>query len=118
MILGMTTATFTTLHVLISLVGIASGLVVMYGLLTANRLEPLDDPLSGKYRRHQHHGVPVPIQGSYAGDRDRCPLADRARVRGVGPVCVEPDWRLASDLYCGRLGRFILQRVRVCGAVL
>jgi len=38
-ILGMTTATFTALHVLISLVGIASGLVVMYGLLTANRLE-------------------------------------------------------------------------------
>lgn len=39
MILGMTIATFTALHVLISLVGIASGLVVMYGLLTANRLE-------------------------------------------------------------------------------
>lgn len=39
MVLGMTTATFTALHVLISLVGIASGLVVMYGLLTANRLE-------------------------------------------------------------------------------
>jgi len=39
MILGMTTATFTALHVLISLVGIGSGLVVMYGLLTANRLE-------------------------------------------------------------------------------
>ena len=39
MILGMTTATFTLLHVLISLVGIGSGLVVMYGLLNANRLD-------------------------------------------------------------------------------
>lgn len=39
MILGMTSATFTALHVLISLVGIASGLIVMYGLLTANRLQ-------------------------------------------------------------------------------
>jgi hypothetical protein len=38
MILGMTTATFTLLHVLISLLGIGSGLIVMYGLLTANRL--------------------------------------------------------------------------------
>lgn len=38
MILGLTTSTFTLLHVLISLVGIGSGLVVMYGLLTANRL--------------------------------------------------------------------------------
>ena len=39
MILGMTTSTFTQLHVLISLVGIASGLVVMYGFLTAKRLD-------------------------------------------------------------------------------
>lgn len=39
MILGMTTATFTLLHVLISLVGIASGLVVMYGFLSSKRLD-------------------------------------------------------------------------------
>lgn len=38
MILGMSTATYTLLHVLISLIGIGSGLVVMYGLLTAKRL--------------------------------------------------------------------------------
>lgn len=31
MILGMSTATFTFLHVLISLVGIGSGLIVMFG---------------------------------------------------------------------------------------
>jgi hypothetical protein len=34
MILGMTTSTFTLVHVLISLVGIASGLVAVFGLLT------------------------------------------------------------------------------------
>ena len=39
MTLGMSTATFTLLHVLISLVGIGSGLVVLYGLLTAKRLD-------------------------------------------------------------------------------
>ena len=39
MILGMSTATFTLLHVLISLVGIGSGLVVIYGFLTSNRLD-------------------------------------------------------------------------------
>jgi uncharacterized membrane protein SirB2 len=39
MILGMTTSTFTLVHVLISLVGIASGFVVMYGLLTEKRLD-------------------------------------------------------------------------------
>ena len=39
MILGMTTSTFTLVHVLISLVGIASGFVVIYGLLTEKRLD-------------------------------------------------------------------------------
>ncbi len=39
MILGMTTSTFTLLHVLISLVGIVAGLVVMYGFITARRLD-------------------------------------------------------------------------------
>src|SRR5271169_4442955 len=39
MILGMTTATFTLLHVLISLIGIGSGFVVVSGLLTGKRLD-------------------------------------------------------------------------------
>ena len=39
MILGMSTSTFTLLHVLISLVGIASGLLVMYGLITARSFD-------------------------------------------------------------------------------
>ena len=39
MILGMTLATFTLFHVVISLVGIASGLIVVYGLLTGKRLD-------------------------------------------------------------------------------
>jgi hypothetical protein len=39
MILGMSTATYTFLHVLISLVGIGSGFVVLYGLLTRKRLD-------------------------------------------------------------------------------
>jgi hypothetical protein len=39
MILGMSTGSYTLLHVLISLVGIGSGLVVMFGFLTAKRLD-------------------------------------------------------------------------------
>ena len=38
MIFGMTTSTFTLLHVLISLAGIGSGFIVVYGLLTGKRL--------------------------------------------------------------------------------
>ena len=39
MIFGMSTATYTFIHVVISLVGIFSGFVVMYGLLAAKRLD-------------------------------------------------------------------------------
>src|SRR5271165_5129642 len=39
MILGMTTATFTFVHVLLSLVGIGSGLLVVYGMLRGNRFD-------------------------------------------------------------------------------
>ena len=39
MILGMSTATYTFVHVLISLVGIRSGFIVMFGLLTGKRLD-------------------------------------------------------------------------------
>jgi hypothetical protein len=37
--LGMTESTFTALHVLISVIGIASGLLVVYGLLTGKRFD-------------------------------------------------------------------------------
>lgn len=39
MILGMTTSTFTFVHVLLSLVGIGSGLLVVYGLLIGKRFD-------------------------------------------------------------------------------
>lgn len=40
-VLGMSLASFTLLHVLISLIGIGSGLVVAYGMLTGKRLDRL-----------------------------------------------------------------------------
>jgi hypothetical protein len=39
MMLGMSLATFTFVHVLISLIAIASGLVVLFGLLSGKRLD-------------------------------------------------------------------------------
>jgi uncharacterized membrane protein YphA (DoxX/SURF4 family) len=38
-ILGLTESTFTAVHVLLSVVGIASGLLVVYGLLTRKRFD-------------------------------------------------------------------------------
>jgi len=37
MVLGMSLQTFTLIHVLVSLAGIASGIVVLYGFLTNKR---------------------------------------------------------------------------------
>ena len=39
MTLGMSLATFTLVHVLISLAGIGSGLVVLFGMLTGRRMD-------------------------------------------------------------------------------
>ena len=41
MILGMSLSTFVTVHVIISLVGIVAGIIVMFGLLTSNRMPGL-----------------------------------------------------------------------------
>lgn len=41
MILGMSTANFTLFHVILSLVGIGSGILVVIGMLSANRLPGL-----------------------------------------------------------------------------
>ena len=39
MILGMSTASFTLFHVILSLLGIAAGIVVVFGMLAARRLD-------------------------------------------------------------------------------
>jgi hypothetical protein len=41
MIFGMTTHTYTVIHVVLSLIGIASGLVVVFGMLAKKRLDGL-----------------------------------------------------------------------------
>jgi hypothetical protein len=41
MILGMSTSTYTMLHVLISLIGIGSGIAVVFGMLRAKRLDAI-----------------------------------------------------------------------------
>jgi len=41
MILGMSLSAFTTLHVIIGLIAIVSGIIVMFGLLGSNRMPGL-----------------------------------------------------------------------------
>ncbi len=42
MILGMSIAAFTTLHVVISLIGIATGFIVAFGMISARRLPAMN----------------------------------------------------------------------------
>jgi hypothetical protein len=44
MIWGLTTSSFTAVHVALSLVGIGSGLIVLFGLLATKRARP--EPMS------------------------------------------------------------------------
>src|SRR4051812_29693867 len=39
MVLGMSLQTFTSVHVVISLIGIATGLIVLWGMFSSSRLE-------------------------------------------------------------------------------
>ena len=41
MILGLSTSTFVTVHVVISLIGIVAGIIVMFGMLGSNRMPGL-----------------------------------------------------------------------------
>ena len=74
MILGMTTATFTLVHVTISLIGVGTGLVVLYGLLKNERMDggtaiflvstvltSVTSPLAGSAGRAGRAGTPAAI---------------------------------------------------------
>ena len=46
MVLGMSLATYTIVHVIISLIGIATGFIVLFGLLKGKLLAPGTRPFS------------------------------------------------------------------------
>jgi hypothetical protein len=69
MVLGMSLATFTLLHVVISLIGIVGGLIVLYGLLGSNRMPGLTGVFLLFTILTSATGFPFPFEGfkpSYA----------------------------------------------------
>jgi hypothetical protein len=69
MVLGMSLATFTLVHVLISLIGIVAGLIVLYGLLGSNRMPGLTGVFLLFTILTSATGFPFPFEGfkpSYA----------------------------------------------------
>jgi hypothetical protein len=69
MVLGMSLATFTLVHVVISLIAIVAGLIVMYGLLVSNRTPGLTGVFLVFTILTNATGFPFPFEGfkpSYA----------------------------------------------------
>jgi hypothetical protein len=86
MILGMSTATFTLLHVIISLIGIVAGLVVVWGMYSAKRLPGWTALFLVATGSDQRDGIFLPY-------RKRHVLADRRSRTGFSEAAVADDAR-------------------------
>ena len=64
MVLGMSLATFTLLHVIISLIAIVAGLVVMFGMLGSQAGAGPDRDLPAVHDPDQRHRLPVSVHRS------------------------------------------------------
>ena len=116
MILGMSLGTFTLIHVLISLVAIASGIVVVYGFLNQPEVRALDGSLSGYDRVNQPHRVPFSV---YLGDA--CDQAGNHLVGSIGHCgchAVSPTPDLEENFRDRDMHGVVLQCLRFCGAII
>ena len=69
---------FTKLHVVISLIGIVSGLVVMFGLLLGQKLKPMDRVVFDQHSGNERDGILLSVS--------RCNARDRRRNHFLGSV--------------------------------
>ncbi len=109
MFFGMTP--FTFVHVLLSLVGIGSGFVVAYGLLTAKRLDGWTATFSGEQRRHERDRFFLSVRAFLAFARRRDYRACRAGDRDHRKVRPSSRRTLASGLCDQFSGRPLSQRL-------
>ncbi len=79
---------YTAIHVLISLVAIATGFIVLFGLLNASRMGDADRDFPVLHRAHQRHRLPVSDQRPDAGADPGADLDRGAADRGRGALCV------------------------------
>ena len=84
MILGMTNFTFA--HVVLSLIGILSGFVVLYALLTVNRMAGWTLIFLRHDDSDERDGLRLSLPRLPAGDRCRHPVDDRAGGRHGRPL--------------------------------
>jgi hypothetical protein len=114
--LGMSLQIFTLIHVLISLAGIASGIVVLYGFLTNKKLDKWTAVFLGATALTSFNRVPVSIQGNDPSDQ-----AGNHLSGGAGNQCCDalPSTPcVAENLRDYSMRGFVLQRFRSRGSVI
>ena len=118
MILGMSTATYTLLHVLISLIGIGSGFIVLLRVLHRQAARSLEFDFSGHHRGDQRHRLRFPIRPSPALAQAWYSVACGAGDCDSGAIRVSSCGCVAQDVRHHRVDRALLQRFRASCAIL
>ena len=117
MILGMSLSAFTTLHVIISLIGIASGFIVVLGMIGDRHFPAVTSLFFVTTALDQHHRVSLPVQRRYARHRDRNSVARRLARRHHRALWTQSRRSLARHLRDHRDRRPLFQLLRIHRAV-
>src|SRR4029453_15589507 len=99
MILCLSVQNFTIVHVVISLMAIASGIVVLIGMFGSRRL-PGWTAIPAHDGAHQPDGFPVSDPRLYPRARHWHRLVRAAGIGALWPLRQAPRRRLALDLRC------------------
>lgn len=112
MILGMSTSTFTAVHVVLSLIGIASGLIVLFGMIGSKRLQGLTTLFSGNHGTDERDRFPVSLREIRPTTCGRHHLAGCASGCAPGALRIPHCRTLAMDLCRERGAGSLSQRLR------
>jgi hypothetical protein len=103
-IIGLSIATFTLVHVVITLIAILSGLVMLYGLLKSRRMDGLTDIFLIFTVLTDVMGFMFPFHGPHARVQSRDHLQRCPDSRTHRPLCLRSDGLVARHL-CDRRGQ-------------
>jgi hypothetical protein len=111
MILGLSTSMFTTVHVIISLIGIASGAVVLFGMFT-NRWFAGWTAFFCHHCTHERDRLLLSLRELRAAPCDSCDIAGDFSSRDRGALRLSTRRFLALDLRFWCRGGSLSERIR------
>ena len=118
MVLGLSIQTFTLIHVIISLLAIASGIVVLVGMFRSNRMPGWTALLPADHHPDQRYRVSVSDTRLHAGHRHWHYFNGIAWSGGLRAVFKASSGRLAMDLRLHSCGSTLPQCIRVDCAII